>query len=433
MKEEKKKSKIKKTKEKGITLIALVITIVILIILATVTLNVVLGEGGLIDRAQQAKDLTEQAAKEEQEGLNSLMSEYTNIMSEDNINQIMTVIEAKNSGQIFEKITPLKDDTSDILYVPGGFGIAEDSATDIDDGVVITNLEKTKQFVWIPVSNESLNNMYIFSEEPMQLSGQDLGVEAKTNIYSKLRVENDEEPESFITGTPNSESLREPDITPSTTSGDAVTEDSSRGVEQIKNVLGIPGDNTEEILNNFAENLVEEYKCVYESTKKYEGFYIGRYEITGNVDNPTVQKGETVLSNVNYYSLKKACTNIVSSEYAQSTMIYGNQWDEVMSWLVKTGEKTYEEVNIDSSSWGNCGTGDKTSSGYNELWKANNIYDLSGNCLEMTQEVYSDRSHINRGGMYRNIAQKQYASERGTIWPYYYIEYISTRAILYMK
>ena len=169
--------------EKGITLIALVITIIILIILATVTLNVVLGEGGLIDRAQQAKDLTEQAAKEEQEGLNSLMSEYTNIMSEDNINQIMTVIEAKNSGQIFEKITPLKDDTSDILYVPGGFGIAEDSATDIDDGVVITNLEKTKQFVWIPVSNESLNNMYIFSEEPMQLSGQDLGVEAKTNIY----------------------------------------------------------------------------------------------------------------------------------------------------------------------------------------------------------------------------------------------------------
>ena len=36
-----------KIKEKrGITLIALVITVIILIILATVTLNVVLGEGG---------------------------------------------------------------------------------------------------------------------------------------------------------------------------------------------------------------------------------------------------------------------------------------------------------------------------------------------------------------------------------------------------
>ena len=76
--------KSRKTKqEQGITLIALVITIVILIILATVSINVVLGEGGLIQRAQQAKDLTEQAALEEQQGLNSLMSEYANIMAED--------------------------------------------------------------------------------------------------------------------------------------------------------------------------------------------------------------------------------------------------------------------------------------------------------------------------------------------------------------
>lgn len=42
-----------------------------------------LGEGGLIQRAQQAKDLTEQATLEEQQGLNSLMSEFTNIMAEE--------------------------------------------------------------------------------------------------------------------------------------------------------------------------------------------------------------------------------------------------------------------------------------------------------------------------------------------------------------
>ena len=46
MKEEIKKSFTKRGKERGITLIALVITIIILLILATVTLNVVLGEGG---------------------------------------------------------------------------------------------------------------------------------------------------------------------------------------------------------------------------------------------------------------------------------------------------------------------------------------------------------------------------------------------------
>ena len=87
MKEERNKNRAKKTKLKerrGITLIALVITIIILIILATVTLNVVLGEGGLIDRAQEAKRLTEQATQEEKESINTLMDEYTNIMAEDN-------------------------------------------------------------------------------------------------------------------------------------------------------------------------------------------------------------------------------------------------------------------------------------------------------------------------------------------------------------
>ena len=75
--------KIKRTSEKGITLVALVITIVILIILATVTINVAFGDGGLIQRAQQAKNLTEEATLKEQETLNEVMSEYANIMAED--------------------------------------------------------------------------------------------------------------------------------------------------------------------------------------------------------------------------------------------------------------------------------------------------------------------------------------------------------------
>ena len=62
--------KSRKTKqEQGITLIALVITVVILIILATVTITLVFGEGGLIKRAQEGKELTDQAQKDEQDEL----------------------------------------------------------------------------------------------------------------------------------------------------------------------------------------------------------------------------------------------------------------------------------------------------------------------------------------------------------------------------
>ena len=72
---------IKRTAERGITLVALVITIVILIILATVTINVAFGDGGLIEKAQQAKNLTEQATRNEQESLNSIMKQFNEIMS----------------------------------------------------------------------------------------------------------------------------------------------------------------------------------------------------------------------------------------------------------------------------------------------------------------------------------------------------------------
>ena len=66
-----------KNNKRGITLIALVITIVILIILATVSINVVLGEGGLIQRAQEGKDLTEQAQIDEKEEITGA-EEYIN-------------------------------------------------------------------------------------------------------------------------------------------------------------------------------------------------------------------------------------------------------------------------------------------------------------------------------------------------------------------
>jgi len=54
------------TSQKGITLIALVITIIVLLILAGVTINMVLGDDGIIKQAQQAKAANENAMLEEE-------------------------------------------------------------------------------------------------------------------------------------------------------------------------------------------------------------------------------------------------------------------------------------------------------------------------------------------------------------------------------
>ena len=53
-------------KNKGITLIALVITIIILLILASVTVATLTGDNGIITKAMEARQKTEEAKLDEQ-------------------------------------------------------------------------------------------------------------------------------------------------------------------------------------------------------------------------------------------------------------------------------------------------------------------------------------------------------------------------------
>ena len=62
-------------KEKGITLVALVVTIIIILILAGITINMIVGENGIIRSAQEAKNTWENAIADDQEELNSLIAE----------------------------------------------------------------------------------------------------------------------------------------------------------------------------------------------------------------------------------------------------------------------------------------------------------------------------------------------------------------------
>ena len=70
-------------KSEGITLVALVVTIVIMIILATVSISAVFGENGLITKAKEVSDKQSNVIRTEEEELNRVTAEYTNIMSTD--------------------------------------------------------------------------------------------------------------------------------------------------------------------------------------------------------------------------------------------------------------------------------------------------------------------------------------------------------------
>ena len=313
-----------------------------------------------------------------------------NIISDEIINAEPegTISSAKKGDMnYFDKTTLLTDNNGNRVWIPGGFRIHEESSTDVNKGIVIT--DGTNEFVWIPVDDATASEMYV-SSKPVKLSN----VDVETNIYSKLRVREGENYYSSFPGDTDKNKIKEPDVLINNYN----FYDSRK---EYYNTLGYSSD------EEMAEKIVEEYINTYNSIKEYKGFYVGRYELTGTIDEPTVKKKEKVINSQNWYSLKKACNNIVNTEFAKSIMIYGNQWDTVMSWLVKTGARTESEVYVDSRTWGNYidskvpviddeGYVTFQVAGRSDDWKANNIFDLAGNYYEWTQEEEGDYGRVFR-------------------------------------
>ena len=99
-----------KISENGITLVALVVTIIVLIILAGISINLVLGDNGIMTIAKKAKENTELARIEEETELNEL---YTRLETE-----------GSNSGNLpydsIEKLTEFKTAIANAIEEAGG-------------------------------------------------------------------------------------------------------------------------------------------------------------------------------------------------------------------------------------------------------------------------------------------------------------------------
>ena len=68
-------------------------------------------------------------------------------------NTATTVADAIQQNKFFKEDTPIKDDLQNVVKVPEGFKIASDSATKVENGIVIEDKDGN-QFVWIPAKTE---------------------------------------------------------------------------------------------------------------------------------------------------------------------------------------------------------------------------------------------------------------------------------------
>ena len=446
--------KIKK-QQKGITLIALVVTIIILLILAGVSIAMLTGNNGVLTQAKSAKEKTGEKGEQERVNLaaSSAMTLGMGTITTENLNKAIQdefgaeksvtgtgpwtykgeyakykiekagtvaiqkplpkTAEGQAKGTQIENPAsygenPTAQATAD---GEGKFFAKPNDATyekgTVDTGVVIRD-KNQNEWVWVPVDDATLNQMYQ-TAEGTALAG-DTGV--TTNKYSKGNII-----DGIDRGTPNSTSWREPDILTDKDTDDTAIQ------------AGFTAKEAKTALKVMAENLVQDYSDMIESITKYKGFYIGRYELSTKTENGVKvgieQKDKVSQTNTNWYNLYKYSKNIAGSENMQTRMVWGCQWDVTCKWLSEHGY----DIN-DSSSWGNhsdyntknnytegnekyeAGAGEKQKTGSSENWKANNIYDLAGNCWEWTQEAVSTDGRAVRGGGYDDIGSGVPASNR---------------------
>ena len=402
-----KKEKNKKY-EGGITLVALVVTIVILLILAGVSLNLVIGNAGILTRSKEAANKYGKQAENEQQGLNDVDDWMDEQFGDTGMKKVTVNTKATKNGTINGQEPNINNPIIPKGYTPinagsatWGDGNSSPAQSSIDNGLVIKD-DNNNEWVWIPVEESVLSGMYETSNEGIALSG-DVGVTTKMHTKTTT-IGRTGDTKTIPRSTPNTTDYREPDLVTNYDKDEAY----------YKTILGFDTPKA------MAEAFTADYANMISSIKKYGGFYIGRYELS----NEGVQKEKATLNNKNWYELYKKCTTLNASNKVESKMVWGIQWDLTCDFISKKGEQ--KSIN-DSTAWGNYkdSTGDaavmdgttqkygsKQATGYSEYWKANNIYDLAGNCWEWTQEAYDTDSRASRGGVYYKDSSSCPASGR---------------------
>ena len=410
----------------------MVVTIVVLLILAGVSISLVVDKNGIIQKSKDARREYGQAKANEQEDLSNL-SDMIDEATAEPTPKVDVNTKAGENSTINGKKGTSNNPTIPKGYIPidtatstWGDGSTAPSQDSVDHGLVIKD-DSGNEWVWIPVPDVTVMCNTSNTTE-YTLCGTTGETAVKTKLYSKtITIGTDSNKKTISRTTPGtSSSYREPDLV---VGDDGASYDAKD--TYYKTILGDTG--TKEQL---AQLFADEYKAMIESVSKYGGFYIGRYELSGTVTEPTEKPGKT-LTKTDWYNLYNACrsSKLQASDKVKTQMIWGCQWDVTMNWLISSGAKTSDEVNKNSSTWGNYsnyntannyteGTtgyeknaGSLQNTGSSENWKANNIYDLAGNVWEWTQEAYYAGSRAVRGGDFYINGSNSPASNRNNDSP----------------
>ena len=253
----------------GITLVALVITIIILLLLAGITLNLTLGENGLLSRTETGVNSYKQGELNDINlmdssiaytnkffnGQGEILPQYTGKLTEEerdalNNNNIKELkeINLKNNEHIKGVITGE-------VPIPTGLYYKEGIK---DTGVVIT--DGTSEFVWVPVPD--IDEMAVLqSNSTIDYQGVLYDFSGTTVIKRVLET---------IGSDDINPNYREPDI--------AQNYDDANSLSKVNNILGTEYSTNNEIARSqFKKDLQNDFNSMVESVKKYNCSRVSLY------------------------------------------------------------------------------------------------------------------------------------------------------------
>ncbi len=383
---------------KGITLVALVVTIVVLLILAGVSINLVLGNNGIIAKAQEAKTKQAEASQNDLKGMNSL------------IEQMESTLNGSGNGG--------KTEPETVPYLPSD-DFHYDTSTSVDTGLIIAD-SNGNEYVWVVVPRTTAVYKTTGLGKTTFTDADYTSIEKDLKDYTSI----------YVTESGYSD-LYYPDD---------------------KNV-GWFADET--AYNNLKNSML---KSVYENG----GFYVGRYEAgiettgtnrTSNTDKNSEGKyitpSTTPVSKADAYPYtyvtRTQAQNLasnVNSGTKTSSLMFGVQWDLVLAfmhnkgniadstltsnsttignyndnlWTIKNAKAQYSED--DGDTFTACPNPFKKESeseillttGADSSFSVQNIYDIAGNVWEFTLErsPYTNVLCARRGGGF-NVTGSDY-------------------------